>query len=106
MEVRRLVVSSFVLLLVLAISVHAGAKEDIVAKLCDIISLGKYVAGAFAVGGFVYVGAEHLTAGNNPQKREELKGKVSMIVIGMLIIFFANYIVGIFLPEAASCPLI
>ena len=96
--------------LVLAVAllplVYADAKQDIADKLCDIVNLVKYVAGAVAILALAFVGVEYMAVGSNPIKREELKTRLLMIIGGMFIILISNYIVAIFLPSAANCPLI
>ena len=47
-----------------------------------------------------------MVSGSNPIQRNELKNRIIMVAAGMFLILISNYIVGIFLPSAATCPLI
>ncbi len=94
------------LLLVIS-SVGADAMaSDISNQICNVINLVRYIAGAIALLVLVVLGVELMVAGSNPIQRTELKNKIIMVVAGMFLILISNYIVGIFLPSAATCPLI
>ncbi|MCL5011727.1 MAG: TrbC/VirB2 family protein [Candidatus Marsarchaeota archaeon] len=95
-----------VLLLVVS-SVGADAMaSDISSQICNVVNLVKYIAGAVALLVLVILGVELMVSGSNPIQRTELKNRILMVVAGMFLILISNYIVGIFLPSAAACPLI
>lgn len=80
--------------------------QAIVGSLCAVVNLVKIIAGAIAILAFAILGVQFMTVGSNPMARDEIKTKMSYIVIGMLVILASNYIVAIFLPGAASCPFV
>lgn len=85
---------------------HADPRTDISNKMCEIVNLVKYLAGAVALLAMAIVGIEYMTVGSNPIRRDELKTRLVMIAAGMFLILISNYIVSVFLPDAASCPLL
>ncbi|MBI5177450.1 TrbC/VirB2 family protein [Candidatus Micrarchaeota archaeon] len=80
------------------------ATVQITNSLCQVVSLVRYVAGAIAILAFAILGIQFMTVGSNPMAREDIKTKMGYIAIGMFLILISNYIVAIFLPQAASCP--
>jgi uncharacterized membrane protein len=89
--------------------VHAQAEtpqQQIADQLCQVVNLVKYIAGAIAILAFAILGIQFMTVGSNPIAREDIKTKMGYIAVGMFIILVSNYIVAIFLPQAATCPLV
>jgi|GEM_PF-3236288 uncharacterized membrane protein len=93
--------------LLLAISfVGADAMSSQISnQICNIVNIVKYIAGAVALLVLVVLGVELMVSGSNPIQRNELKNRILMVIAGMFLILISNYIVGIFLPSAATCPL-
>ena len=81
-------------------------QQSIADSLCQVVNLVKYVAGAIAILALTMLGVQFMTVGSNPMAREDIKTKMVYVVAGMLVILMSGYIVAIFLPQAASCPLI
>lgn len=81
-------------------------QDQIVNSLCQVVNLVKYIAGAVAVLAFAILGIQFMTVGSNPIARDDLKTKMGYVVVGMFIILISNYIVALFLPQAATCPLL
>ncbi len=97
-----------ILMLLLAVSL-VGADSmatDISSQICNVVNLVKYVAGAIALLVLVVLGVELMVSGSNPIQRSELKNRMLMVLGGMFLILISNYIVGIFLPSAAACPIL
>jgi len=93
--------------LLLAISfVGADAMSSQISnQICNIVNIVKYIAGAVALLVLVVLGVELMVSGSNPIQRNELKNRILMVIAGMFLILISNYIVGIVLPSAATCPL-
>ncbi len=101
-----LVVSVLALLAIPLVHAQADPKQEIANTLCNVVNLVKYVAGAIAILAFAILGIQFMTVGSNPMAREDIKTKMAYIAVGMLVILVSNYIVAIFLPQAATCPLV
>lgn len=86
--------------------VHADATSDITGKICDVVHTVQFIAGAIALLVLVVLGIQFMAVGNNPIAREGLKEKIGLLVLGLFIIAIAPFIINLFLPNAASCPLL
>ncbi len=100
------IVALFILFLLPFSHAADDPQKQIADKLCQVVNLVKYVAGAIAILAFAILGVQFMTVGSNPIAREDIKTKMGYIAIGMFIILISNYIVAIFLPQAATCPLL
>jgi type IV secretory pathway VirB2 component (pilin) len=97
----------FALLLMISLVGAADTMaSNISNQICSVVNLVKYIAGAIALLALVVLGIELMVAGSNPIQRSELKNRMLMVVAGMFLILISNYVVAIFLPSAAACPII
>ena len=68
--------------------------DQILEPVMKIYNLVKYSATVLAVIVLLFAGVNYLTSGGNPAKREQAKGMITYVIIGLIVIWIAPLVVN------------
>jgi hypothetical protein len=77
--------------------------QEVAGKLCSIVDFVQYIAGAVGIVVLAVLGLQFVTVGSNPMRREELKTQMGLALMGLFIVLVSKSLVGLILPNAATC---